>query len=242
MSFEEAHSASLTDNLSSNLSNPLDSKPNADFIQQKIIHRICFLDYLPGCQLKESELAEEFGVSRTPVRDAISRIKHLGLVETRNGVGTVVVALSNQQIADVYEMRMHLATLIGSVSAKPIAADVIQQVKALYKQAIQLQKRFISKQYVELNHQLQNIIATLIGNQFLGEYWRQTYYQAASTWYQISQLAQEETSAAFVQELKELISALEKSDLNALGLVQRIHIGYGYQRIQAHLFDKPISD
>ncbi len=41
---------------------------------------------------------KSFGVSRTPVRDALSRISHLGLIETRNGVGTVVVALTETQI------------------------------------------------------------------------------------------------------------------------------------------------
>ena len=67
-------------------------------------------------RLKEAELATEFGVSRTPVRDALSRISHLGLVETRNGVGTVVVALTDTQIRHVYDMRLELAGLIGRVA------------------------------------------------------------------------------------------------------------------------------
>lgn len=218
-----------------------EGKVSAQHIQQEIIHRICFLDYLPGRQLKESELADEFGVSRTPVRDAISRIKHLGLVETRNGVGTVVVALDQGQIADVYEMRLKLATMIGEMGSRSDSAvceTSAQKIEQLLEGAILLQDNFVPRRYVELNHQLQAIIADLIDNSLLASYWRQTYYQAASTWYQISQKAQQETTVAFIQELQELLTALQRRDLQAVGLVQRVHIGYGYQRIQAHIFCK----
>lgn len=58
------------------------------------------------------------------LRDAISRIKHLGLVETRNGVGTVVVALSNEEIHHLYEMRLQLATLIGAMSPRAVPRKI----------------------------------------------------------------------------------------------------------------------
>ena len=219
-----------------NIPSHSERKPNAEYIQQEIIRRICFLDYLPGCQLKESELAEEFGVSRTPVRDAISRIKHLGLVESLNGVGTVVVALSNEQIRDVYDMRLQLALLIGQMSNHAVTPEEQRQADQLLEQSVQLQHNFAPKQYVALNHELHNLVAGLIDNTLLRSYWQQTYYQAASTWYQIGKLTEQEAAAALVHELTDLTQALRQNDLAAVGLVQRIHIGYGYQRIKDHLF------
>lgn len=76
-------------------------KNTADTIQSELLNRICYLEYQAGDQLKEAELGAKFGVSRTPVRDAINRINHLGLVETQNGVGTVVVALSAVKINEL---------------------------------------------------------------------------------------------------------------------------------------------
>ena len=71
---------------------------DAEAIKQILLRRICHLQYKAGDQLKEAELAREFGVSRTPVRDAINRISHYGLIASRNGVGTIVVGLSAEEI------------------------------------------------------------------------------------------------------------------------------------------------
>lgn len=206
-------------------------KPTVESIQDEILRRICFLHYPPGMQLKEAELAAEFGVSRTPVRDAISRIKHLGLVETRNGVGTVVIEISKQQVEHVYEMRLQLAPLIGTASPREITEADLDRAAALLAEAKALEADFDARRYVELNHILQSLIIDLIGNELLRSFWRQAYFQAASTWYRMAAEAGGETATALVLELQELSEAMRQNDLAAVGLVQRVHIGYGYRRI-----------
>ena len=211
------------------------SRSIVETIQTEILQRICFLDYQPGDQLKEAELETEFGVSRTPVRDAISRISHLGLVETRNGVGTVVVALTAVQIRNVYDMRLELATLIGTMSPRSITQADQNTVRVLLKDAQALCREFDSRQYVEINHRLNVLIASLIGNSTLQSFWWQTYYQAASTWYRVSNQKGPDVTQALVAELRDIYSALEHGDVAAVGFIQRTHIGYGYQRIKTHL-------
>lgn len=213
-----------------------DGKTSVESIQDEVIRRICFLDYPPGSQLKEAELAREFGVSRTPVRDAISRIKHLGLVETRNGVGTVVTALPREQIEHVYEMRLQLATLIGTMSPQPITEHDLARVEELLNAAIALEHEFDARRYVELNDRLQILIADLIGNTLLRSFWRQAYFQAASTWYSVASMAGADAATSLVQELREIRTALGQGDIAAVGFIQRVQIGYGYQRIMRHLF------
>jgi len=211
-----------------------DGKTSVEAIQAEIVRRICFLDYPPGCQLRESDLAEEFGVSRTPVRDAISRIKHLGLIETRNGVGTVVVALSDEQICQVYEMRLKLATLISDMPQEQITAATRKRAAALLVDALALKDDFDPKLYVALNHELHNLIVDLIGNALLKSFWQQTYFQAASTWYKLATVA-DGTADALVSELQDINEALGENDASAIGYIQKIHIGYGYKRIRQHL-------
>lgn len=214
---------------------PVDAKHTVEAIQAEIIRRICFLDYPPGCQLKEAELAVEFGVSRTPVRDAISRIKHLGLVETRNGVGTVVIALSAEQIRQVYEMRQQLATLIGALSPRSVTDEDVARCSELLDAAIALQCNFDARRYIELNDRLQNLIADLIGNEVLKSFWLQAYYQAASTWYRVVARVEAEAARSLVQELTEMKEALGQGDIAAVGYLQRVQIGYGYRRIKTSL-------
>src|SRR3546814_8186046 len=55
--------------------------------------RICLLEYPPGLRLSEEEIAQEFDVSRTPVRRVLARLESEGLVEARHGVGTMVTSV-----------------------------------------------------------------------------------------------------------------------------------------------------
>lgn len=212
-----------------------EQKPSVEIMQAEIIRRICFREYPPGSQLKEAKLAMEFGVSRTPVRDAISRINHLGLVETRNGVGTVVIELSDEQIRHVYAMRLQLATLIGVMTPRQITMVDKTLVAELLTEAAALKRDFSPRRYMELNHQLHNLVTDLIGNSLLRSFWQQTYHQAASTWYRIAALAETDAASGLVLELHDLENAIQQGDPSAVGFVQRIHIGYGFQRVEEYL-------
>ncbi|MGB7243738.1 MAG: GntR family transcriptional regulator [Sulfitobacter sp.] len=215
-----------------------DKRSTAELIQAELLRRICFLEYLPEDQLKEAELAAEFGVSRTPVRDAINRISHLGLVETRNGVGTVVVPLPALKLHHVYEMRLALATMIGTGSPCAISAADLAIARTLLSEAITLRDDFHPRRYVDLNHRLHQLIASLIGNSVLRSFWWQTYFQAASTWYHISNLMGPEVVRALIDELRDIVTALENNDGAAIGFIQRTHIGYGYGRVKAFLSEQ----
>ncbi|MFW8637348.1 GntR family transcriptional regulator [Cribrihabitans pelagius] len=218
-----------------------DRKPGVEDIQRLILKRICFLEYTPGDRLKEAELAEEFGVSRTPVRDAISRINHLGLVETINGVGNVVMELPPEKIAHVYDMRLHLASLIGTTAPVKIEDSHLERARGLLEQAYQLSGQVESRQYVIVNDQLNTLISDLIGNSVLRSFWTQAYYQAASTWHRVVDCAGAEVADALVAELVDLENALLEKDIQAVGYVQRIHIGYGYARIRNFLFSDTVQ-
>jgi len=80
------------------------------------------------------------------------------------------------------------------------------------------------------------LIADLIGNTLLRSFWRQAYFQAASTWYSVASMAGADAATSLVQELSDIKAALARGDIAAVGFIQRVQIGYGYQRIIRHLF------
>lgn len=207
-------------------------KVDAAAIQKVLLERICLLHYKPGDQLKEVDLAREFGVSRTPVRDALNRISHLGMIESRNGVGTVVVGLSPEQIRHVYEMRLELACLIGRLSPATPNPGQLGALQGLLDRARALRASFDADEYVLINHELHEVIASLIGNTSLRSMWFQTYVQAASTWHQVAETMEIEVAEALVRELADLAVAVKQGDAEAVGYIQRIHISYGFKRIK----------
>jgi len=78
-------------------------------IYKAIRERISLLEYAPGAVLNEGLLAQEFGVSRTPIRSVLQRLSYEGLVTTRNGIGTIVTEVDVKTFKDIYALRMRLA-------------------------------------------------------------------------------------------------------------------------------------
>jgi len=61
-----------------------------------------------GTRLRQEALAEQFGVSRTPVREALRQLQAAGIVELRPRRGALVRGLSPREIRDAYEVRAEL--------------------------------------------------------------------------------------------------------------------------------------
>jgi DNA-binding GntR family transcriptional regulator len=70
-----------------------------------------------GARLRQEALAEEFGVSRTPVREALRKLQASGLVEVRPHRGALVRGLSAREIRDAYEVRAELEGLAAELAA-----------------------------------------------------------------------------------------------------------------------------
>lgn len=83
----------------------------ADEVYARLHERIVTGAVAPGDRLDPTEIAESFGVSRTPVREAILRLDAQGLVERQPYRGVVVTAVDAAAAEDVAAMRLQLETL-----------------------------------------------------------------------------------------------------------------------------------
>lgn len=85
--------------------------------------RICLLDYPPGTQLSEIALAQEFGISRTPMRRVLARLEEEGLVHSVHGVGTIVTDANITELEQAYRLRVELTALTGRLD--PVLPDTV---------------------------------------------------------------------------------------------------------------------
>lgn len=81
-------------------------------------------DIRPGQRLVETELAERLGVSRTPVREALSRLEAQGVV-AREGRGLRVATLDHDQLGELYEVRGVVEGLAARLAARHAAPEEI---------------------------------------------------------------------------------------------------------------------
>ncbi|MBK5933914.1 GntR family transcriptional regulator [Rhodovulum imhoffii] len=103
--------------------------PNKD-AYDLILEAIDVGTYRPGDRLVESELAEQFGVSRTPIREALQRLETQSLL-TRDGRSLIVASLSHDQMAELYVVRSELEGLAARLAARHATEEEVRVLRAM---------------------------------------------------------------------------------------------------------------
>jgi len=91
---------------------------------QLVLEAIDLGEFRPGDRLVESELAVRFGVSRTPIREALQRLETQGVV-ARDGRSLVVSSLDHDQLGELYVVRAELEGLAARLAAQHAAPEEI---------------------------------------------------------------------------------------------------------------------
>jgi DNA-binding GntR family transcriptional regulator len=99
-----------------------------DRLATELRARVLSGDLPAGARLRQTALAEEFGVSRTPVREALRQLQAAGLVELRPNRGALVRGLSPPEIRDAYEVRAELEGLAASLAALHVTHDQLDRL------------------------------------------------------------------------------------------------------------------
>lgn len=81
--------------------------------------------YRPGDRLVESDLAERFGVSRTPVREALQRLETQAML-VRDGRSLIVASLDHNQLAELYTVRAELEALAARLAARHATPEEVR--------------------------------------------------------------------------------------------------------------------
>ncbi|OUS36358.1 GntR family transcriptional regulator [Rhodobacterales bacterium 56_14_T64] len=100
------------------------SRPNQKDAYSLILEAIDVGIYKPSDRLVESDLAERFGVSRTPIREALQRLETQSLLE-RDGRSLIVASLDHNQMAELYVVRRELEGLAAKLAARHATEEEI---------------------------------------------------------------------------------------------------------------------
>jgi DNA-binding GntR family transcriptional regulator len=204
-------------------------------IYRTIRDRICLLEYQPGERLAEEDLAREFRVSRTPIRRVLSRLESEGLLASRHGVGTFVTDVDLDSLAQVFQLRMELAVLIGRLDPLPRSEADLERMRALLVRCDQLLKRPDAKSYARLNMDFFQELGAMIGNLPLREISQRYYYLTTRIWLKsVPHLNLPDEIEVFRREMADILQAMEVGDLEAVGHIRRSHISMSVKRMQRY--------
>jgi DNA-binding GntR family transcriptional regulator len=203
-------------------------KSNATLIYETMRQRIAIRHYLPGTWLKEQEIAAEFGVSRTPVRQALQQLETEGLVEIRNGVGVRVTEVDDGALDQIYLLRLELVGLMGRAAPQPLSGDDLAGIRALgerLKRVIEAKATPEIAEFAQICEEFHNLVNKVIGSPMLKHFIEVLYHQADRYWYGWMASTDPRREVEFLyHEVQETLRALEVGDFEAVGLVRRNHI------------------
>lgn len=86
--------------------------------------------YQPGQRLIEQRIAEEFALSRTPVREALRRLEAEGLVHSEPNRGAIVRDMTTEDLSDLYGLRAHLEAYAAELAAARIEPHQVEELDA----------------------------------------------------------------------------------------------------------------
>jgi DNA-binding GntR family transcriptional regulator len=93
--------------------------------------------YGPGDRLVESDLADRFGMSRTPIREALQRLETQSML-TRTGRSLIVATLDHNQLAELYVVRTELEGLAARLAAQHATPEEVRVLRAMVEHDLEL--------------------------------------------------------------------------------------------------------
>ena len=205
----------------------LNHRFGAEEIHAELRERIALLYYDPGEMLGEVSLAAEFGVSRTPIRQALQRLEYEGLAVTRRGIGTMVATLDLPYLRSVYTLRLKLIDVIGDLSPHRVVGADLEPLSAILT-AVEAMRapappdlRALARLYVDFNREL----SRAIGNEPLREIADKLFFQTSRVWLQMAPDLDPQREVDYVvDEVRRVHRALEAGDMRGVAAVRREHM------------------
>jgi len=115
-----------------------DRRKVTDWVYEELKNAIVELRLPPGEPLREASLADRLGVSKTPIREALTRLEREGLVETTSFKGAVVTGYSRQDLIEIYELRELLENLAVRAAAESMDAAGRAQLSRIGRESRKL--------------------------------------------------------------------------------------------------------
>lgn len=136
-------------------------------IANTIRDRILRGEYEIGERIKESQIAEELRVSRTPVREAIKQLETEGLIESIPNRGSFCMGFSRQDIEDIYAVRTAVEVLAVKWTVNKITDEEIKNLQNEYDLMEFYSKKKDGKKVMEINKKFHEIIYNASRSRFL---------------------------------------------------------------------------
>jgi DNA-binding GntR family transcriptional regulator len=192
-----------------------------DHVKEVIIERILDGTYLPGSRVVESRLAQEFGVSQAPVREALRDLEAMRFIESEPYRGARVRAVSESELAEIYPVRAALEEVAGRAAAPRMTGALLGQLAAELEEMRDAARSGDRHRQLVHDATFHRIIVEAAGNITLLQVWSSLRIEARTL---VSVIKSESDLAAIADMHVPILDALRARDAEQAGKQMRYHI------------------
>lgn len=187
----------------------------------------------PGARLNERLLCDQLRVSRTPLREALRRLAHDGLVTLVPNRGAFVTEMSKDSVRESFEIMAALEALAGELACRHIEDADIAEIEALTFEMQACHARRDLPEYYRLNRAIHERIASAARNSLLDEMSHTLNLRIQNLRFR-SNLDQHKWDGA-VREHQRMVELLRARDGAALAALMREHLQHKAEAVLAML-------
>lgn len=191
-----------------------------DWLKRKIIT----LEYPMGSPLVESELCQELGMGRTPIREAIHQLETEGLVLIRPRKGTFVSSIDIFDFEDLLDTRIMLEMHVLEKLAGTIRPDQLEKFRALFDDVSQLVHSYDIDKLLKIERDFHEGMVALLENPYLNFIAVRIYDLVARTWYLSFRRRSQESLSETLNDHLDILDALQVGDAQMAKKIATKHI------------------
>ncbi len=186
----------------------------------------------PGTKLSEGKIAEQMGVSRTPVREALKELAAEGFVKMNPNQAVVVSNASVEDVQEVLQIRGVLEGLAARLATKMISEEEIKELEKYQKQMEYYTKKDDVLAFSEMDAEFHELILNVCGNNRLIQIRKNLSDQAHR--YRIRSLSVPGRLKYSLKEHQEIVEALKRKNAEQADRLSQKHIENVLANILAH--------
>lgn len=184
----------------------------AEYVLMRLRREIAEGVIIPGQPLRQTELAERYGVSSTPVREALRTLEADGAIQYLPHRGATVAELSRRDVHDLYLLRSQIESFATGLAVQRMTEQAAALIRTLHERLAARVGHASPVELSQLNRDLHVAIihtgSPLIAEQVIGPMWKRFLPPSTSMW------AEPEVVDAFIAEHARIVEAIEAGDVD----------------------------
>ena len=211
-----------------------ETKLNTEEIYEILKRRIIHLEYKPGQVLNEVDMAEEFNISRTPIRKVFQLLDNDKLLKIIPRLGAHVVQIDFIDMQYVFEVTKQLDPFATTLAVERISDENIKELEEIMER---LRNYNIEEDYqnaINDDERFHQIIFNSCGNPWLQDILTSLHYQTERLWHYCEKYF--DSMYLFSNTLEKILEAIKEKDTKKAEKYARLHIEEFLFKIKKELF------